>query len=473
MFVMRIKQAKMLRTVITLWLYTGIANARTDEDQWNTSEISNSLSERCFYRPPTDCPQLDPKSSECGACERIKFNQGYAAFCCNTNMSALESDLSCIGFPHANISYIHIRNATLDVFNASETRWRMLTSLAITDGRINRVKGQFLRMTPTQCLNLSNNALIEVESNSLIRLSQLTTLDLSYNNLTNLPTLNTINNREFWLDISGTNTLLCQDIYQYINKPGEKQITFNRENDTVCSAVATWHWFNTTEQVPLTQVIYLSLLQTECPKGDGWQCQCDIKRLDIIEGKPPTHAVNVDCSGMQLTELPKKLPQNTISLNVSCNNITVLDDLSTNLYYEDLREFYADYNNISSINKLEGSKFLDNYALLSLRYNKITSLPTYILSPSAHNKNFLSSRNLVKLGGNKLHCDCNTAKYLKAWLQTRILDADEVMCGNVKEKVIDLEPSKMYDSQSVVRLLGVQDNGISSMAGKSNAKIAM
>lgn len=235
----------MLWTVITLWLYTGIANARTDEDQWNTSEISNSLSERCFYRPPTDCPQLDPKSNECGACERIKFNQGYAALCCNTNMSALESDLSCIGkhskyfyiiretfetlirqykfklqiyiivvltlgFPHANISYIHIRNATLDVFNASETRWRMLTSLAITDGRINRVKGQFLRMTPTQCLNLSNNALIEVESNSLIRLSQLTTLDLSYNNLTNLPTLNTINNREFWLDISGKqNRIYC------------------------------------------------------------------------------------------------------------------------------------------------------------------------------------------------------------------------------------------------------------------------
>lgn len=54
--------------------------------------------------------------------------------------------------------------------------------------------------------------------------------------------------------------------------------------------------------------------------------------------------------------------------------ITVLDDLSTNECYEDLREFYADYNNITSINKLEGSKFLDNYALLSLRYNKIKSV---------------------------------------------------------------------------------------------------
>lgn len=190
------------------------------------------------------------------------------------------------------MSYIHIRNATLDVFNASEVRWRMLESLAVTDGKINRVKGQFLIMAPILCLNLSNNALVEIENKSLTRLAQLTTLDLSYNNLTHLPALNTRNGREFWLDISGnkviiivrryleqthmcygkavassffagTNTLWCHDIYQYINKTGEMQITFNRENETVCSASKTWHWFNTTEQVPLKQVRYLSLVRLD------------------------------------------------------------------------------------------------------------------------------------------------------------------------------------------------------------------
>lgn len=112
------------------------------------------------------------------------------------------NDLLPSGFS-SNISYVHIRNATLDIFNATKKSWRMLKSLAITDGRINRVIGQFLVMTPTLCLNLSNNALIEVDNNSLIRLTQLTTLDLSYNNLTHLPALNTMNGREFWLDISG------------------------------------------------------------------------------------------------------------------------------------------------------------------------------------------------------------------------------------------------------------------------------
>lgn len=60
--------------------------------------------------------------------------------------------------------------------------------------------------------------------------------------------------------VTGTNTLWCHDIYQYINKTGDKQINFNRENETACSASKTWHWFNTTELVPLKQVRYLSLV---------------------------------------------------------------------------------------------------------------------------------------------------------------------------------------------------------------------
>lgn len=105
-------------------------------------------------------------------------------------------------FP-GNVHYIHIRNATLDFINANEVRWRMLKSLAITDGKIHSIKSQFRMMTPMTCLNLSNNALTEIENNSLIRLSQLTTLDLSFNNFTHLPVLNVMYGRQLWLDICG------------------------------------------------------------------------------------------------------------------------------------------------------------------------------------------------------------------------------------------------------------------------------
>ncbi|XP_058800270.1 protein halfway isoform X2 [Phymastichus coffea] len=433
----------------TAIMYLYVVSARTEEDQSMTANAheslvvanNNQMPEKCFYRGPSECPPAGANP-----CKRITLSnvgtENVAVFCCNlTNHTEFESALARVNFP-SNVSYIHIRNATLNYVNTNEVRWRMLKSLAITDGRISRIKGQFLIMTPMVCLNLSNNALLEMENSSLIRLSQLTTLDLSYNNLTHLPTLNIMNGREFWLDICGTNTLLCHDIQQNVNKTGENQIIFNRENETLCSTKKNWHWFNSTEEIPLKSVRYISSLQSECPKGENWHCICEFDRLEFLPDTMPTMAVNVDCSNNQLTQLPKKLPRNTVKLNVSYNNITTLDELYTNPNYDDLREFTADYNNISSINTLEGSKFLDSFAFLSLRHNKIKSLPTYILA-SNFDKSYSTSRYGIRFGGNELHCDCNTAKFLKIWLQTRITDPDEVLCENVKEKVIDLEPSKM------------------------------
>ncbi|XP_015516881.1 protein halfway isoform X2 [Neodiprion pinetum] len=429
--------------VVTVCLYAGLANARTEEDQSlaaNSSGASGAFYDQCFYRPASDCPEA--KDCHCKRISDVNDNPEHnAILCCNVNNATLEQGLSCTG-TNNTVTHIHIRNATIDTIFADDKRWRSLKSLAITDGSVKHVKEQFMMMTPLVCLNLSNNGLVDIADNSLNRLNQLTTLDLSNNKLLDLPNLNSIKDRVFWLDIAGTDTIWCQNIYEYINKTVQKQIKFNREPETVCSTNKTWHWFNTTEHLWLSQLRYINSLQPDCPKGDSWQCKCDVNRLDIVLGKTPMLTVTVDCSSIQLSELPQKLPRNTTSLNVSDNNITVLDDLSNNPYYEDIRVFLADNNKISSINKLEGSKFLDNYDMLSLRFNKIKTLPGYILAPYTHGKTFSSNRH-VMLGGNKLHCDCNTAKSVKVWLQTRIMDYDEVLCENVREKVIDLEQARM------------------------------
>lgn len=99
------------------------------------------------------------------------------------------------------MSHLHIRNSTFDVFDLGDVSLNGLKSLAITDGSINRIKGH-LSIDSISCLNFSNNALVNVENNSLIQLTELNTLDLSHNNLTHLPSLDT--NHELWLDISGT-----------------------------------------------------------------------------------------------------------------------------------------------------------------------------------------------------------------------------------------------------------------------------
>lgn len=82
-------------------LCAGVASARTEEDHQasNVSGVSSSLPEHCFYRQPTDCPDLDADSNKC-PCKRITLAnapEGSAALCCNTDKQALEYGLSCIG----------------------------------------------------------------------------------------------------------------------------------------------------------------------------------------------------------------------------------------------------------------------------------------------------------------------------------------------------------------------------------------
>lgn len=64
-------------------------------------------------------------------------------------------------------------------------------------------------------------------------------------------------------------------------------------------------------------------LEQECPQDGTEPCYCTNFRLDIVAGKQPTFSVGVDCSNRRLTSLPPKLPTNTISLNVSSNNVSL------------------------------------------------------------------------------------------------------------------------------------------------------
>lgn len=143
--------------------------------------------------------------------------------------------------------------------------------------------------------------------------------------------------------------------------------------------------------------------------------------------------------------MPTKLPPNTIALNISNNNITELK--IDGVIYENIRELDADNNQITSILSIEGTKFVDNFVALSLRNNKLKSLPIYMLTNIFHRNTM--SRN-VHLGLNKLQCNCTTAKNLKIWLLTKqknIPDYMEIMCENLPLKVIQLDPSKLCQHQ--------------------------
>lgn len=379
---------------------------------------------RCFHRD--SCPQFTEK------CRCQKLENKAQVICCNIESSFyMNEGLACAEVGVTDfVSELHIRNATLPELNISLPNFRRLKSLSVTDGHISRVIGEFAKRTPIQCLNLSNNALTSIEERALVHLTNLSTLDISHNNLTGMPNFKIGTNIR--MDISGNNEMECQSLFRAKNK---SELHFENANKTFCKFKKTFHWFNSTILLPLVQVesVY------RAPKDCWGNCTCEPYRLDIVPGKSPTFSLLVDCAGKQLTDMPSVVPENTIALNITNNNITTLKIQDPS--FNNIRELYADNNQITSITELEGTHFLDNLVALSLRNNKLKTLPTYVLS-NIFDRN--PSTKQVHLGLNKLTCDCNSAKNLKIWLLTKnIRDYDEIMCENYPLKVIQLDPAKL------------------------------
>jgi len=89
---------------LAMCLYTGIVSARIDDDQQQSSTSgvslqSSSLTEQCFYRSQTDCPNVDGGPNKC-PCKKITLTnmpESIGALCCNVDKETLDYGLSCIG----------------------------------------------------------------------------------------------------------------------------------------------------------------------------------------------------------------------------------------------------------------------------------------------------------------------------------------------------------------------------------------
>ncbi|XP_017780123.1 PREDICTED: protein halfway [Nicrophorus vespilloides] len=388
----------------------------------------------CYHRPETDCPA----ATDICRC-KVDAICKTAVICCDVDASGLSDGLACANVNRINISSIHIRNATLSTLNLSDyTTWRGLVSMAFTDGNITNIVGKFVKFASTSCLNFSSNGINRIEDRALANLYNLRELDLSNNNLTDVPHFK--KEGIVSLDISDNKPMLCTSLNDTIRR---SDIQFNNRNRTWCLSSKTFDWFNSTELVPLEQIERVNELRKDCTIN----CTCQPLRFDIVPGKSPIINVYVSCTSQHLTELPSPLPPNTKALNVSFNNITSLQPVSKDPSYQSLSELYADHNEITSILPLEGSKFITNFVALSLSHNKLEKIETYVLT-NIFDRNYNSRR--VNLGHNKLLCDCNTAKVLKVWLMTKqkhIPDYDQIDCENMDMKVSDLDPSKLCQSQ--------------------------
>lgn len=219
-------------------------------------------------------------------------------------------------------------------------------------------------------------------------------------------------------------------------------VTFLNYRDTYCALDISFNWFKDVRVVQIDHLrIQKEVLNESCRniKPVNINCTCIPERLEF-SGDVITNLVAVDCSQRNLTALPTSLPHNTVKLNVSYNNITSLQTVADDVTYEHLRQLILDHNDIPYILELEGTKFIDNFMLFSIAYNKLKTIHTYVLS-----NRFYKTGLALLIAGNYINCDCNTEKTLKPWLLENfknIPDYKLLLCDD-KVPVVDLVESQV------------------------------
>lgn len=360
---------------------------------------------KCFHMPRSKCPAE-------GNCTKVG---SMSVFCCDLDSSRLKEALASA--ITQNTTYLHVLNATIDELDVSQAMFRRLASMAFTDGNIDKIVGQFPKYSSVACLNISNNNLTSEKLQPSIQrpfayLFNLSVLDASANNLTEFPLSLVHSNRKISVDLSGNKYLPCNNFQKAMETNNSSLVTFLNYQNTYCALDINFNWFKDVRIVQIDHLRIQKELSASCRdiKPAHINCTCVPERLEFL-GDEITNLVAVDCSQRNLTSLPNNLPLNTVKLNVSCNNITSLQTVADDQTYEHLRQLIVDHNDIPNILELEGTKFIDNFMLFSIAYNKLKTIHSYVLS-----NRFDTTGPAFSIAGNFIHCDCNTEKTLKPWL---------------------------------------------------------
>ncbi|XP_025410140.1 protein singed wings 2 [Sipha flava] len=316
-----------------------------------------------------------------------------------------------------------------------------LTKLTITKSNIKEIIGEFppfLRNLKT--LNLSHLNLERVKPSVFRYMSSLEVLDLSYNKLNYLypPTIEYLPKlKQLWL--AGQSWFCKNDLFWLLHLPKDPLFNFKvmDSNRMICGG----YKYPGKPVIPVLRL--LSDLEKECPSSPPDNCVCTLDHI-VHGNKGASHylhpMITVDCSYRGLKMLPKKLPYNTTTLLVQGNQVSALDDLLTNRHYANLLDIHLDYNWISSISILEGSRWLTQCRVLSFKGNNLTKVPTYALDNAFQRNNNIGQ---LYLGANPWRCDCLFAPAFQDFLikyQSLIMDLSDIKCSYQQDDEYYLTP---------------------------------
>lgn len=83
-------------------------------------------------------------------------------------------------------------------------------------------------------------------------------------------------------NFSGNNGMLCKSVLESIERGS---VTFMEPDFTFCLTNQTFHWFNSTDSIPLRQLERMKQLNSECPYIPGYgNCTCEQERMTYEVG---------------------------------------------------------------------------------------------------------------------------------------------------------------------------------------------
>ncbi|XP_014262378.1 protein singed wings 2 isoform X2 [Cimex lectularius] len=311
----------------------------------------------------------------------------------------------------------------------------------------------FTRDFPTvkhlQILNMTRLMLENLSLTLFRNLTDLRTIDLSYNRLTFFDSTVVEWNHHLQHIYLRGNIFDCDlDKFSW---------TLDKNNGSFASKVVDLTEMECgNENYPQKPVIkvmrYLKTLEIECPVLPGGMCNCTLDKV-VRSPKSKYHIpiITVDCSFRGIKNLFTSIPRNTTTLNLSGNKISDLSPLAIGQAYSSVFDIYLDDNLIRSVDVLEGANWIKNFRVLSLRDNDIKMLPTYAFD-NAFEKNRYALE--IYLGNNPWICDCHFTPGFKELLlkyRTLIRDINDIRCAEQENDQNSLKLIRDLSLNSICR----------------------
>lgn len=346
------------------------------------------------------CPSLSPSLESSCSCRTV--GQDLALVCTGLNSTLALASVR-------EVSVLTVSQANLPCLHLAHIQAMGLRQLTVTRSGLNTI------LCP---------------GSDFSALPSLTSLDLSYNNLSSLEqsALRSLPSSLTYLDIT-ENPLPCAPSLSWLHPWAESLLATTRlQLEQVQCTVEN---SPSHQHAPLLSVMqyYSQKVNPYCPQS----CSCHFYHfVERVEDTEPYYTVLVNCSGQALVTFPT-LPGETTVLDLSHNLLgqAAYNDLNVvGMNYANLESLILSHNQFTAIDmKLFKLKL---YRAFKADNNLLTELP-YDFSQLLQN---YDTKN-VTLGHNLWLCSCN-AEITGTSLQRKIQDHEQVKCaeGSVPDSIV-------------------------------------